>query len=124
MKMHSTHPRLFFSNAEKKAIEAAIQSSEMKTSGEIHVHLESDAKKTILEDAQKIFEKIGMANTQEKNGVLILLAVKDKQFAVIGDSGIHAKVEADFWQHISKILSEHFKKNDLAGGLVAGISKI
>lgn len=120
----SNDASLFFSAKEKKAIEEALIAAERQTSGEIRLHLENHIKKTVIEDAKEIFEKIGMTNTNEKNGVLILLAVKDKQFVVIGDSGINTKVENNFWHDITEIMTNHFKQNDFAGGLVTGIAKI
>lgn len=115
---------LFFSSKEKKLLQDAIHSAEMQTSGEIHLHLENRIKKTIVEDAKHIFDKIGMSNTQGKNGVLILLAVKEKQFSVIGDSGINSKVEPNFWQEITENMAYHFKHNDFSGGLANGIQRI
>lgn len=120
----SNEARLFFSLKEKQAIEEAIISAEKNTSGEIRLHLENHIKKTALNDAQEIFEKIGMTNTDARNGVLILLAIQDKQFAVIGDSGINTKVEENFWHDITKIMAHYFEKNDFSSGLIKGIAKI
>ena len=38
-----------------------------------------------------------MTKTKDRNGVLIFLAVRDKQVAIIGDRGIHEKVPEGFW---------------------------
>ena len=36
-------------------------------------------------------------STEERNGVLVYVAVKDHQLAVFGDVGIHRKVGNEFW---------------------------
>jgi uncharacterized membrane protein len=37
-----------------------------------------------------------MDTTQERNGVIIYIAAKSKQFAIYGDKGINDKVANDF----------------------------
>lgn len=120
----SKDPALFFSKKEKEQIMAAIQETEMNTSGEIRVHLERKTEKNILEQARNTFEKIGMTQTKEKNSVLIYLCVKSHQFAILGDQGIHQKVPEDFWDEIAKEMSQDFKKDEFANGLVKGILKV
>ena len=63
------NPILFFSKKEKALIIQAIQSAELKTSGEIRVHLERRARDSFNEHAREIFEKIGMTKTKDRNGI-------------------------------------------------------
>ena len=114
-------PKEFFVKDEEEKIVGAIREAEGKTSGEIRVHLAKSVKKTAFEDAVQVFKKIGMTKTAERNGVLFYLAVKDSQFAVIGDVGIHQKVPEKYWDVIRDILRDHFQKNDFAGGLAKAI---
>lgn len=86
--MRSSRPSAFLSAAEKEQVVAAIRAAEAMTSGEIRVHLDRRCKGDPQDAAKRVFEKIGMDRTDEKNGVLLYLAVKDHSFAVIGDSGI------------------------------------
>ena len=44
----------------------------------------------------EVFRNLNMEDTQERNGVIIYVAVKSKQFAIYGDKGINEKVGADF----------------------------
>ena len=62
-----------------------------------------------------------MHKTDERNGVLIYLALEDKKFAIIGDVGIHAKVGDDFWNSIKNRMTEHFKQARFTEGLIQGI---
>lgn len=117
--MRISYPVFFFSKKEKKKILEAIQEAEKNTSGEIRIHLVYKARGPVYDHARKVFEKIGMTRTAQRNGVLILLATSDKKFAVIGDAGIHDKVRARFWDDVAAVMAEQFKQ----GKFVDGISK-
>jgi len=122
--MRSTDPFLFFSKREKQKIEAAIQQAEKNTSAEIRVHLERKAKQDILAHAKKEFERLGMAETNERNGVLIFLGVKSRRFAILGDQGIHSKVAPGYWNELADIMIGHFKEDRFEEGIIRAIEKI
>ena len=117
----SSFPARFLTEAEKSAIVAAIRDAESKTSGEIRVHLDRKSKGDPQGAAKRVFEKIGMDRTAEKNGVLFYVAVADHTFAVIGDAGIDAKVEKDFWDRVSEQMLAAFKEDKFGDGLAAAI---
>jgi uncharacterized membrane protein len=119
-----TNPALFFSKKEKVKIVEAIQRAEMKTSGEIRVHLERRLAGDPLEHAWKIFQKLKMNQTEERCGVLILMGLKSKRFFVLGDEGIHKNVSSDFWQSVTDKMMVLFKEDRFADGLVEGIDEI
>lgn len=109
-------------NEEKQAlIRGAIQQAELETSGEIKVHIENHCKEDTLDRAAYIFEQLHMHETALRNGVLIYLALKDKQFAILGDVGINQRVEDGFWDKISSLMMSYFKKGEYTQGLVEGI---
>lgn len=99
----------------------AIQQAEKLTSGEIRIHLENRCKKNVNERAKEVFHNLNMDKTKAANGVLIYLAVKDKQFAIIGDSGIDKKVGQDFWDTTKQKLEAHFKNGRFIEGLQVGV---
>lgn len=111
----------FFSKEQQAQILAAVKESEKETSGEIRVHIESSLKVDVLDRAAWLFKKLGMDKTSARNGVLFYLALKDRKFAIIGDSGINSKVPAGFWDKISELLSENFKEGKFTEGLSEGI---
>lgn len=117
----SSFPSRFFTSAEREAIVAAIKDAESKTSGEIRVHVERKAGGDAQAAAKRVFEKIGMDRTAEKNGVLFYLAVADHAFAVIGDAGIDGSVERDFWDKLTEQMLAAFKEDRFGEGLAAGI---
>ena len=111
-----------FSDQQKQAILDAISAAESLTSGEIRVHIESHCKdKSILDRAARVFARLEMHKTELRNGVLIYLALEDHQFAVIGDKGIHAKVNDEFWDMVAGAMKPHFAEGKIIDGLVAGV---
>jgi uncharacterized membrane protein len=111
----------FFTREQQDQIRAAIKEAEETTSGEIRVHIETSVAGNVLDRAAWIFNRIGMHNTAERNGVLYYLAVTNRKFAVIGDEGINARVKAGFWDEVKVLLEEHFNDGKFTEGLVKGI---
>ncbi len=108
---------------QRKIVEA-ITRAECKTSGEIRVHVKSKCGPEPMKQAQKVFSRLGMHQTKDRNGVLIFVAWKSRQFAIIGDKGIDQQVGDLFWNQTRDAMSHHFSKNDFAGGIVAGIQSV
>jgi len=118
------NPSLFFSKKEKTAIIQAVQSAELKTSGEIRVHLERRAREPFFEHAREIFEKIGMTNTKDRNGVLIFMGLASRRFAILGDKGSHERVPEGFWDDIALQMTQEFEKDLFADGIIKAIQLI
>lgn len=112
---------LFISKAEQALIVKAIGSAELNTSGEIRVHIESSCKSDPVERAIFIFNKLKMFQTKERNGILIYIAFKSRKFAIIGDSGINAKVPLDFWDDVKAKLLNYLALGDIVSGLTLAI---
>lgn len=111
----------FFSSEEKKRITDAIAEAEKNTSGEIRLHAEGHCKIDVLDRAAYVFKKLGMHETEQRNGVLFYLAVHDRKFAIIGDAGINRVVPADFWNEIKETMLSFFKEGKFTDGLTKGI---
>lgn len=115
--------RNFFTAEQQEDIKQAILNAELNTSGEIRVHLQKKCNGDILDCAADIFKKLEMDKTAARNGVLIYVAVENRSFAIIGDSGINAVVPADFWESTKILMINHFREGNFAQGLIAGINK-
>lgn len=111
----------FFSTEEKKQITDAIAQAELNTSGEIRLHMEGHCKIDVLDRAAYIFEKLGMKETAQRNGVLFYLAVHDRKFAILGDAGINQVVPVNFWDQIKETMLTFFKEGKFTDGLSKGI---
>jgi uncharacterized membrane protein len=114
-------PSQFFTKEERGGIKKAIAEAELNTSGEIRVHVERRCKEQVLDHAAYLFERLGMHKTEKRNGVLFYLAIDDQKFAILGDAGINAVTQEDFWDRIKEKMLEEFKEERFCGGLETGI---
>ena len=113
----------FLTAKEEREIVEAIRVAEKNTSGEIRVHLEKTANGDTINRALEVFHFLKMDNTKAQNGVLIYVAVEDKNFVIYGDKGINDVVPSGFWDGTKDTIQSHFKKGDFKQGLVEGILK-
>lgn len=118
-------PQQFFSDADREKIVAAIQKAEQNTSGEIRVFIENHCEYVdSIDRAREIFGSLKMEQTALRNGVLLYLALKDKQLSIFGDQGIHQKVGTEFWEkELGKMIS-FFQQEDYANGIANIIIEI
>jgi uncharacterized membrane protein len=115
------NPSKFFTKEEKLEILKAIQTAEKNTSGEIRVHIENSCKEDELDKAAYWFSELKMQRTEQRNGVLFYVSVKDHKFAILGDIGINAKVGDTFWNATKELILGFFKEGKYAQGLSVGI---
>lgn len=111
----------FLSAPEKQQVRDAIAAAELRTSGEIRVHLEDHIEEDVLDHAAFIFEELGMHRTRDRNGVLIYLSVADRKVAVIGDSGIDAVVPKGFWTDVVAVMKLHLAAGHHGKGIAEAV---
>jgi uncharacterized membrane protein len=107
------------------AVLRAVHEAERSTSGEIRVaiprfFLWGDVRAA----AERAFTALGMERTRERNGVLLYIAPRRRQFAVIGDVGVHARVTAAFWDELVAHLGQTLRAGDLTAALESAIAEI
>lgn len=115
----------FFSDAENEQIVEAIRKAEQRTSGELRLFVERRCRFVDpVMRAKELFLVLKMTETAERNGVLIYVAMKDRQLAVYGDDGIHQKVGIEFWnREVARMLRE-FNRENYTTGIVQVIHDI
>lgn len=114
-----------FSETEKERLVQAIRVAERLTSGEIRLFVESHCSYVDpMERAKEAFVSLDMGKTKLRNGVLVYVAIKDRQFAILGDQGIHEKVGDEFWVKEAGLLIDHFQDNRIIDGIEACIAEI
>ncbi|MGZ3846506.1 MAG: TPM domain-containing protein [Flavisolibacter sp.] len=112
----------FFSEEEKQQLVGAIQKAEQETSGEVRIFVESRCKYVdALDRAKEIFVSLKMNETEQRNGTLVYVAIKDRQAAIFGDEGIHRKVGEAYWKDTVTKMLLHFRNQKLADGICQGI---
>ena len=103
----------------------AIRAAEKRTSGEIRMFIESRCSYVDPVDrAIEVFFGLKMDKTEDRNGVVLYIAMKDHQLAVFGDKGIHEKVGTEFWnKEVNKMLSS-FSRENYKDGIVQIVTEI
>ena len=115
--------RTYFNNKEKKQIREAVQAAELRTSGEIRVHLESKCEVEPMDRAVAWFEKLKMHETELRNGVLVYVAIESKKFAILGDKGINEAVPKGFWDETKEVMVSEFKEGHMLEGICKGVER-
>jgi len=114
-----------FSKLSLAQLEQFIVDSERQTSAEIRIRIESNCpEKFVIDRALEVFKELEMHQTKLQNGVLFYLSTDDKQFAVLGDKGIHKLVGQPFWDEVKNNALRFFKVNKHKEGLEFAISQV
>ena len=95
------HHKEFVNKLDETRIVKAIAEAERKSSGEIRVYVSHRRRTDPLKFARKRFLELGMTQTRHRNAVLIYLVPLARQFAIVGDAGVHEKCGDAFWQRVS-----------------------
>jgi uncharacterized membrane protein len=115
--------RHFFNQQEQKLLIDAIAAAEQSTSGEIRLHIENFCMGDEVKAAQRVFARLKMHETAERNGVLIYIATLSKKIAIIGDEGIHKKLGSEYWHALVEELIRQFKADNKAQALADCITE-
>jgi uncharacterized membrane protein len=114
-----------FNPDQQQLIVSAIKAAETNTSGEIRVFVESRCRFVDpLDRATEVFAGLHMEGTAARNGVLVYVALKDRQLAIYGDKGIHEKVGDEFWNRLVRQILSHFNKANYAEGIAHVVGEI
>ena len=108
----------FFTAEEQQLIIDAIQNAERMTSGEVRVFVESKCSyMDAIDRAAELFFQLEMQKTDDRNAVLLYVAMKDRQLAVFGDEGIHKKVGNEYWNNAVQKMISNFNRENYAAGI-------
>lgn len=116
-------PKEFIQNLDEARLQQAIAAAEKLTSGEIRVLVTNRPVEDPVAAAQRAFLKNRMDQTRERNAVLIFIAPASRNFAVIGDEGVHARCGQAFWDELRKVMSEAFAGGRFTEGLVEVVAR-
>ena len=109
------------SSGQTTEIQEAIRCAEEQTSGEIRVHIDQKCSGDPIKRAIKVFKKLKMDATEQRNGVLLYLSFSDRKLAIIGDEGINKLVPDDFWDSIKEQMILDFRNAEFTQGIVKAI---
>jgi uncharacterized membrane protein len=111
-------------HVDEDAIAAAIRQAESATDARVVVTLEHHAKGEPLRAAARTFARQNLHRTARRNSVLFSVVPAQRQFAVVGDADLHAKVGQPFWDRLAAKMSETIRSQGLTAGLVEGIGEV
>ena len=115
----------FFSPEEQQLIIESIHNAERMTSGEVRVFVESKCSYVdAIDRAAELFFQLEMQKTDDRNAVLLYVAMKDRQLAVFGDEGIHKKVGNEYWNNEVHKMITNFNRENYAAGIVTVVKDI
>ncbi len=84
---------------------------------------EDRATKVTAEQAFQEFYRNGLHRTEAATGVLIFVSLLEHRVVILGDEGIDAKVDAQFWADTDDAVLTGIREGKLRDGLIAGIGK-
>ena len=111
-------------NIDSTKIAEAIRNTELLTSGEIRVYIAKHCKEDALDKASRVFQKLKMHNTAQRNAVLILVCPADHKAAILGDKGINSIIEDDFWDNTLSELITYCSKDLITEGICKAVDKV
>jgi uncharacterized membrane protein len=113
----------FLDQLDHERIVRAIAAAESRSRGEIRVHASNRAVVDAEKAAAEQFERLGMAGTAEGTGVLIFIAPLSRNFAILGDHGIHARCGAELWREVAAAMEEEFRAGRFGDGVVKAVDR-
>jgi uncharacterized membrane protein len=111
-------------HVDEKAIREAIIAAEAGTTAKIHVTLSDRFTGSTLHHAMEIFGRLRLHQAPDRNGVLFFVAPQRREFAVVGDLGIHEREGQQLWDRVVTAVSQRIASGDLTAGLVKGIADV
>lgn len=107
----------FLTDQQMASLVEAIQTAEDHSTGEIRIHIDSNTEGNNAEIAFEVFRRLCKDQTVEKNAVLFHVNFEQKYLTIIGDEGIHAKVNQTFWDQMHDQITSQFSKGNFHDGL-------
>ena len=117
-------PDVFVASLDDERIVAAIREAEARSRGEIRVHVAEREVADPRAEAAAVFDRLGMAATAERNGVLVFVAPESRSITVIGDKGVHELCGEVFWTAVVAAIREEFRAGRHTEGIVAGVRAV
>jgi len=114
-------PALLLTAAEAERLAATVGEAERHTSAEIKVAIVRHCWGRLEDKAAGMFRKLELDRTAERNCVLIMLVVANREFLIHGDKGIHALVGQEFWDDVRNVMQAHFSTGEFCTGLCKGV---
>jgi putative membrane protein len=125
----------FLTSEQRDEIADAIAKAEAVTSGEIRVlvvaassvlpQLSKSEQRTVLRRrAVKEFAKLGIQNTRDRTGVLIMVSIEERMVQILAGNGINSIVPENTWPSMVHCITEGIKAGNPAQGISKAVADI
>jgi uncharacterized membrane protein len=118
-------------DAALQRLQARVQASEARHSGEIRLCIEAGLPLSYLwrdatprERAQSMFGKLGVWDTEDNNGVLIYLLLAEHAIEIVADRGLNRHVPESHWHTLLQGMSTAFKAGRFEQGLGEAVDAV
>ena len=122
--MVAMQPRVFLHELDDRRIIKAIGLAEQRSSGEIRVYVSDKQVEDVLSEAKVHFLRLGMEKTRARNGVLIYIAPRSRNFAIVGDIAVHERCGEGFWREIAAAMESNLRQERYTEAVLAAIEKV
>ena len=109
---------------DRTRVRDAVAAAERLTSAEIVVSIAPFFIGSVERAAHRAFARLGVANTERRNGVLVFVVPARRQVIVLGDDGAVARVEPAVWQDVASQIAHAFSRGAGTAGLIDGIGRL
>ncbi len=117
-------PEAFLRSLDDERIVAAIRAAEGRSRGEIRVHVAEREVTDPRTEAALVFDRLRMADTAERNGVLLFVAPASQSITVLGDRAVHERCGEAFWTAIVQQVRDEFRAGRFTDGIVAAVRAV
>jgi uncharacterized membrane protein len=119
----------YLTNYDLERIKEEIAKVEQTTSGEIKLSVRQKRKLheklfNPHELAIRDFERLGIANTRDKTGVLIFIIFNERYYDILADEGINSKIHHSVWIGIESRIIQEFRNEGYLNGILHIIDRI
>jgi uncharacterized membrane protein len=128
---HHWRVKRIFPPAVLARIERAIKAGEATHAGQVRFVVEGALDGAPLfrdqparERALDQFAHLRIWDTAHNNGVLIYLLLADRDVEIVADRGIDAKVGAEGWETICRVMETDFRAGNFERGVINGIEAV
>jgi uncharacterized membrane protein len=115
--------RKFRNAIDVAAIEAAIDRMRRTTTGDLRVVISPAFWGNVRHNADRALALVGHGRAA-RNGVLLFIVPRRREFAIVGDAGIHALAGEDLWTGVRDRLGEAFRSGRYTEGIIEAVETI
>ena len=125
----------FLTSEQRDEIADAIAKAEAMTSGEIRVLVvaassvlpqlsKSEQRTALRRRAVREFAKLGIQNTRDRTGVLIMVSIAERMVQILAGTGINSIVPENTWSSMVQCITEGIKEGNPAQGISKAVADI